>query len=211
MKKQTVLCLLGCIVAFCGSTTARAAITNTASRAEMDIIIDARPGTLLLGNNTGRFKAEGPAGELLVIEECGGLSTFPSLRMGIGLDALQSYFDVTGDVGILLTDRFRAPYLGADASYQFKFRKNIGVGPHFGLMYFMEPSWSGSAPLEFDNSWGFNLGLLVAVGYDVQFVFAVDYVYIDPFKVTDSGDWMITQDELDFTSLGIQFGIRGRF
>ncbi|MBU1693754.1 MAG: hypothetical protein KJ726_07750 [Verrucomicrobia bacterium] len=203
MKKQIVLCLLGCIMAL--------PVANTVSAAEMDIIIDARPGTLLLGNNTGRFKAEGPAGDLLVIEEAGGLSTFPSLRMGIGLDALQTYFDIMGDVGILLTDRFRAPYLGADASLQYKFRKNIGAGPHIGLMYFMTPEWSGSAPLDFSDSWGFNLGLLVAVGYDVQFVFAIDYVYIDPFKVTDRGNWTITQEDLDFTSLGVQFGIRGRF
>ena len=179
---------------------------------EYDLLLDARPGTILLGNNTGRFKAEGPAGRnVVVIEEAGGLSTFPSLRLGVGIDALNTYSDIMGGIGVLLTDRFRAPYFVADASLQYKFRKNVGVGPHFGVLYFLEPDWSGSAPLTFSDSVGFMAGLLVAVGYDIQFVFGVDYVYVDPFEVKGSGDWTVTQDELDFSSLGFQFGIRGRF
>lgn len=190
---------------------AGALAVTSAWGAELDLVLDARPGTILLGNKTGRFKARGPVADLEVIEECGGLSTFPNLQLGLGVDTERFYFDVGGKAGLLLTDRFRSPFVGVEGAAQYKFRKNVSLGPHAGFTWYYTPDWSGAAPLEFDETTGFHIGLLVSVGYDVQFVFAVDYVYVDPFEVTRQDGWEVTEDEVDFTSLGIQFGIRGRF
>lgn len=184
--------------------------------AELDFLIDARPGTLIMGKDTGEFRALGPAplepsGTLTVLEETGGLSTFPNLRMGVGFEMGKAYADVTGGGGMLITERFRSPMLSVDGSLQYKFRKNISLGPHLGLAYFDTPSWSGDADIDFSDSWGAQVGLMVAVGYDVLFVFAVDYFYIDPFKVTVHEPWKISDKELDFSGPSVQFGLRGRF
>jgi hypothetical protein len=188
--------------------------------AALDILVDARPGTLIVSQNSGDFRALGPTplepeshhGELTVVEEAGGLSTFPNVRLGVGSELTKKfYLDATAGGGILVTERFRSPLLSVEGSLQYKCRKNISFGPHLGVNYFSTPSWSGDADIEFSDSWGLMGGLEVDVGYDVLFVFCVDYYYIDPFKVTVHDPWRITNDELDFSGPAVQFGLRGKF
>ncbi|MFH0953725.1 MAG: hypothetical protein V1873_05305 [Verrucomicrobiota bacterium] len=196
-----------------------AALTSMSPAAEFDFLLEARPGTLIVARDSGEFRALGPSplepapghGTLTVLEEAGGLATFPNVRLGVGAEVGKAYADVTVGGGILVTERFRSLMASVDGSLQYKFRKNISIGPHLGLAYFDTPQWSGDAEIEFSDSWGILGGMELAVWYDILFVFCVDYFYIEPFDVTVRPPWEVTDTQLDFTGPSVQFGLRGRF
>ncbi len=190
-------------------------VTISMCSAEMSVLISAQPGTILIGTDSGKFKAKGPSDlNTTIIEEAGGLAMYPNILGGVGWDANKWNVDVEGGIGILLTDRFRDPFLDLAASANYKFRKNVSIGPRIGLAYFMDPDWSGDAQLDFsDHASSYFLGLQTKVGYDVLFVFSVNYYWIDPFEVhaVPGSGWEISKDEIDFSGLGLQFGMQGRF
>lgn len=181
-----------------------------------DIVLDVRPGALLFGGG-GDFKAIGQSertvkGQTVTeVEKLGGVSTFPNLKLGLGVESPTSYFDVTGGGGIMVNDPFRSFYLGVDAAWQYKYRKNVALGPHAGFLYFTDPEWAGDADIEFSQSWGAMLGMQMTLGYDILFVFSVDYLYTNPFEAKPLGDWDISDSELDLSGFALQFGMRGRF
>jgi len=181
--------------------------------AEFDVVLDVRPGAVLV-NQSGTFKATGPAtlGDRTIeeIEKVSGLSFFPTIRLGGGIDSVYSYWDLTGTAGIMINDPFRSVFFGADTAWMYKYRKNVSVGPHLGLMYFPSPDWSGDGEIEFDSSWGALLGAQLTLGYDILFVFSIDYIYTEPFTATAKEGWE-SDKELDLSGVGLQFGMRGRF
>jgi len=182
--------------------------------AATDIVIDVRPGTLLIGGGDD-FKVRGTSesniGQLNEVEENGALSTLPNLRLGVGFESGDSIADITGMLGIIVNERFRSLMVGGDASWLHKFRKNVAMGPHLGIAMLTQPEWSGDAEVEFDDSWGLIGGFQMSVGYDILFVFSIDYLLAQPFDVTTTGDWVASDEELDMSGLAVQFGIRGRF
>lgn len=179
-----------------------------------DIVIDVRPGTLLIGGG-GDFKVRGTSttdlGNLNEVEENSALSTLPNIRLGVGVEEGKTIMDVTGMLGIVVNQRFRSLMVGGDASWLHKFRKNVAMGPHLGAAILTQPEWSGDAEVEFSDSWGLLGGFQMSVGYDILFVFSIDYLLAQPFDVTTTGDWAASDDELDISGVAIQFGIRGRF
>lgn len=183
---------------------------------ELDIVLDVRPGAILFGGG-GDFKAIGQSEETVrgqrvtETEKLGGISTFPNLKLGVSLDSPTSILDIMGGGGILVNDPFRSFFLGVDASWQYKFRKNVALGPHAGLLYFTDPEWAGDGEVEFSDSWGAIAGMEMTFGYDVLFVFSIDYFYINPFDATPGGNWDISDKELDLSGFALQFGMRGRF
>jgi hypothetical protein len=208
MKRILFPAVLILTVLLAASAVAEAATNSVAG---VDLILDVRPGTLLLGKNTGKFKVSGDEGEFTVIEECGGLSTFPNVKGGVGVDTDRWYLDFTGAIGVLITDRFRSPLGNLDVCAQYKYRRNVAFGPHIGLIYFWDPEWAGSAEMDITKSSGWLGGLQVSLGYDVLFICSVDYLYAEPFDVQTYNGWIANNDEIDFSGLGVQFGIRGKF
>lgn len=184
--------------------------------AATDLVLDVRPGAVLFGGG-GDFKAIGETEQTVKgrtvteIEKLGGVSTFPNLKVGLGIESPTTYFDVTGGGGIIVNDPFRSFFLGLDTAWQYKYRKNVALGPHLGLLYFTDPEWAGDAEIDFSKSWGAMLGMQMTLGYDVLFVFSVDYLYTNPFDATPVGDWDISDKELDLSGFALQFGMRGRF
>ena len=193
-----------------------AAILPVAAYGEVDLVLDIRPGAVLFGGG-GDFKAIGPTertvkGQTLTeIEKLGGVSTFPNLKLGAGIERPNAFLDIMGGGGVMVNDPFRSYFLGVDASFQYKYRKNVAVGPRIGLMYFTEPEWAGDAEVEFSDSWGAIIGLEMTLGYDILFVFSVDYLYTNPFEAKPLGAWDISDTELDLSGIALEFGMRGRF
>ena len=182
--------------------------------AATDIVVDVRPGTLLIGGG-GDFKVRGTSdtgiGRLNEVEENSSLSTFPNIRLGVGFEEGKSITDVTGLLGVMVNQRFRSLMVGGDASWLYKFRKNVAMGPHLGAVVLAQPEWSGDAEVTFSDSWAMLGGFQMSVGYDILFVFSIDYLLAQPFDVTTEGDWVASDEELDVSGVAIQFGIRGRF
>lgn len=201
-RKWVVLCVGGVLMATVGWS----------EPAEFDFIVDARPGTLVLSAETADFEVLGPHPTLPLreVEEGGELSTIPNLKLGVGWSSARMFFDLTGNLGMLVNERFRALLGGADASAEYRFRKNVAMGPHVGFAYFLDPEWTGDAPLEMDDTWGFLAGLQVSIGYDVLFVVSLDYLFAEPFEIRVRGPWEPSADEIPLEGLAVQFGIRAR-
>lgn len=191
-------------------------LSGSAFGVATDIIVDVRPASLLVNWNADQFKLKGPAKfrdgvEYETIEEPNSVSTVPNMKLGVGIDTGNAYIDLTGGAGLLVNDRFRSLMLNVDGAYQFKFQKNVLFGPHLGLGYFTSPEWYGDAEVDFSDSSGLLLGLQLSVGFDILFTFAVDYAYIQPFDATTKNEWVASEDEVDFSGLLFQFGMKGRF
>jgi hypothetical protein len=187
-----------------------------AQAAEFDLILDARPGTLLISEGAD-LRVLGPdqfdPAQVTIIEEAGTLNTFPNIRLGAGFDTRDWYIDASGLLGVLVNSRYNGVLYGADVAAQYKYRKNVNVGPHLSLMMLPAPEWSGDGEVEFSDSTAWVLGAQCSIGYDVLFVFSVDYMLADPFDVEsgDPGVWLLDEDEVDISGLAVQFGVRGRF
>ncbi len=182
----------------------------------VELILDARPGTLLMSRSADlrvlvpdTFHPE----QVTVIEEAGTLNTVPTIRLGAGFDLPDWYCDITGLAGVLVNSRYTSLAYGLDGAAQYKVRKNVNVGPHLSWMAFQAPSWSGDAELDFSDSTAFVPGVEIAVGYDILFVFSIDYMFADPFDVKskDPSVWRLDEDQVDISGLMFQFGMRGRF
>ena len=182
-----------------------------------DIIVDVRPASLLVNWNAADFKAKGSTDfgdgqQFEELEQPNSVSTLPNLKVGVGIDTGSAYLDLTGGAGMLVNDRFRSVMLDVDAAYQYKFQKNVLLGPHFGLGYFMSPDWYGDADIEFSDSMGALFGVQLSVGFDILFTFAIDYAHIQPFDVESVAEnWETSDDSVDFSGLLFQFGMKGRF
>jgi hypothetical protein len=192
-------------------------LSGSAFAVVTDIIVDVRPASLLVNWNADNFKALGtvtlPTGQQYQeVEQPNSVSTVPNLKLGVGIDTGNAYLDLTGGAGMLVNDRFRSLLLDLDAAYQFKFRKNVLIGPHLGLAYFTSPEWYGDAEVEFSDSSGALFGVQLSVGFDILFTFAIDYAYIRPFDVESTApNWTTSEDSVDFSGLLFQFGMKGRF
>lgn len=186
-----------------------------AADTEVNLVMDVRPGTILLSRDAGTFKVRGPdtsnLGTLTLVEEAGSISTLPNLKLGVGLEREKSLTDITGGIGVLVNDRFRMVVLSVDGSYLYKYRKNVALGPHLGLAFFGDAEWSGDAEVEFSDSQGIMGGLQMALGYDILFIVNIDYLLAQPFDITTLNGWRASEDEIDISGLCLQFGMRGRF
>ncbi|MGD9874958.1 MAG: hypothetical protein AB7T27_11930 [Kiritimatiellia bacterium] len=181
---------------------------------KMELTADIRPGSILLHTADGDFEVKGPGPERLntyEIEEAGAISTLPNINLGVGFADPNLYLDLTATAGFLINSRFNSPMIGANAALTFRPEKNFAVGPHLGLMHFVDPEWKGDAELEISDSSALLIGMQASLGYDVLFILSVDYLYADPMDVTAEEEWITSDDELDISGIAIQFGIQGRF
>lgn len=181
---------------------------------ELDFLLDVRPGAINVGGS-GDFKAKGPTsvhGETFTeVEKLSSISTFPNIKIGFGYDGVKSYFELLGSLGVFVNDPFQSIFYGVDAAWQYKYRKNLSIGPHAAWLVFPSPEWTGDADIKFSDSMGGMLGLQITLGYDLLFIFSVDYLYIQPFDVEEPGTWRASDNELDLSGISLQFGMRGRF
>jgi len=186
------------------------------AQADLDFVVDVRPATVLLSSDTDDFEATSPGDPALGIgrdkEDAGQLSSMPTIRLGVGMDSEERklYTNLSGGGGLLLNERFRSYMLMGDLAVHYKHRKNVSMGPHLSIIGFMDPEWHGDADVELDGDVGWLLGFEVAIGYDILFVFSIDYMDAS-FDASATAPTRITDTELDFSGVAIQFGMRGNF
>lgn len=185
-----------------------------AANAEWNVVMDARPGTILVGQGAGDFQALGPGPEgweVTELEEAAEFTTLPNLRIGAGWSSDMALWDLTAQLGYLLNERFRSLVAGLDAAVMLRMRRNIAVGPHIGYIRILDPEWTGDADLDLDPAGALVFGVQAIIGYDILFVFAADYLSAQAMEATAHGDWRSSDDELDVSGLSLQFGVMGRF
>jgi len=182
-------------------------------RPELTFIADARPGSLIISREAGDFEALGPEPRLGVteLEEASEYTTFPNVRLGVGWASQALYCDLAANAGYLLNERFRSPLLGVDAALLVRLRRNAAAGPHVGFLRITDPEWTGDADLDLDPASAFLFGIQIVIGYDIQFVFAADYLSAEAMDVEAHNGWRTSDDSLDVSGLSLQFGIMGRF
>ncbi|MBI5016907.1 MAG: hypothetical protein HZB55_15670 [Deltaproteobacteria bacterium] len=206
-----------------------ASLTGTPCLAAgVGFIFDFQPGSILISPdadrfNVSQFTVSGYDWESGVVrgyyesEEVGPVSSLPTLRAGLGIDAGVAYVDLTGGVGYLLNAALRAPVFRADAALRLKLGRIVTLGPHCGLIHVEAPEWLGQADLEFSDSDGVMGGIDFSVGRTISFLLSIDYVRAK-FDVKVKNEWMIedngeerTSGTLDMSGVAIQTGIMGRF
>lgn len=184
------------------------------ARGEWDFLLDVRPGAIDVGSR-GDFKVKGSTsvhGETFTeVEKLSSISTFPNVQIGFGYDGIKSYFELLAALGVFVNDPFQSIFYGINAAWEYKYRKNLSIGPHAAWLFFPSPEWTGDADIKFSDSMGGMLGLQITLGYDLLFIFSVDYLYIQPFDVEETGAWRASDSELDLSGISLQFGMRGRF
>jgi hypothetical protein len=184
-----------------------ALFTHAYARTEVEMIVDALPGSILISADLDSFEATGSNGRQ---EEASMVSAAPNFRMGLGFDMEDIYIDATAGAGILLNSRFRSFFLDANVGVNWEFNQSGRIGPHVGIIHFMDPSWFGDVDIEFEDETGFMAGVQMIFGYDVSFYFSVDYVSGDPDVSQDTVS-RASANTLDFSGILMQFGVRGTF
>lgn len=185
--------------------------------AEMNFVVNANPGSYLISPDVDDFNATSGS----ITEEIDGSGSWvPSLLGGVEFDTEYTEFD-TGDTvymmyaitaggGYLYNDAFTSPFVQGDVAVRFRIG-NVEIGPHAGVIYFIDPEWEGIAAISLDESLGLIGGLgLTTTGERFRFFVSADYVNGE-FDVTASDSWTPNKDEIDYSGIMGQIGVMFRF
>jgi len=176
------------------------------AQSDFDLIINARPASLLIDMDGKKFAATGADGQRVSLSN---VYMMPNIAAGVGLDVNDFYLDLTGGAGVLINDNFRSYMLEASAALNMLLSESCTLGPRVGLVYFFDPEWTENDDVEFDETTGFLAGVQLTMGDKIQYLISVDL--IDMSMDAELAPGVDAEDELDFTGLAIQFGVRGEF
>lgn len=185
--------------------------------AEMRFIVNANPAAFLVSPDIDDFSVTSGS---LIEEIDGSTSWIPSLLGGVEFDTEYEEFDTGNTVylvyaftaggGYLYNDAFRAPLVQGDAAVRFKIG-GIEIGPHVGVLYFLDPNWEGVSMISLDESVGLLGGIsFTTTGERFRFFASADYVNGE-FDVTGSDSWVPNKNELDYSGFLGQIGVIFRF
>ena len=185
--------------------------------AEMRFIVNANPAAFLVSPDADDFNATSGS---LIEEIDGSTSWMPTVLGGVEFDTEYEEFDTGNTVylvyaftaggGYLYNDAFRAPLVQGDAAVRFKI-SGIEIGPHVGVLYFLDPNWEGVSTISLDESIGLLGGIsFTTTGERFKFFASADYVNGE-FDVTGSDSWVPNKSELDYSGFLGQIGVIFRF
>ena len=151
--------------------------------AEMRFIVNANPAAFLVSPDADDFNATSGS---LIEEIDGSTSWMPTVLGGVEFDTEYEEFDTGNTVylvyaftaggGYLYNDAFRAPLVQGDAAVRFKIG-GIEIGPHVGVLYFLDPNWEGVSTISLDESIGLLGGIsFTTTGERFKFFASADYV-----------------------------------
>ena len=170
--------------------------------------VDVMPGAVTANFAADSFKAIGDGGQQ---EEISLVSSIPNIALGLQVDMPSGYLGVRGGGGLLLNSRIRSYLLYADVSLSFEIERSVLLGPHLGTVLFTDAQWWGDADIDLSDSSGMMLGMHLIMGDKISYLLSVDYfsAVLDVDR-TGSG-WTTSEDELDLSGFGVQFGFRASF
>jgi hypothetical protein len=204
MKKRWIAICVGFMVLFIASE----------SPAEINVIIDFKPLSLLSSGNADGFKVSRSSSYYTSDTIQGWGSWIPQLKLGVGFDLPALYIDLYGGVGYLFNGAFDANMYLGDLAFRFKLGEHVTLGPHVGVVK-LDPHWRGSLStsrdVELGNTTGFMGGLdFTAGGKVVAFSLALDYLNAS-FDVKTRNGWVANKDKLDISGVALLMGILFRF
>ncbi len=162
----------------------------------------------LISFNAEDFAVQGHERQEVV---SGNGSYFPSLRLGLGLDAPCAAFEITAGGGVILNNAFTAPVFSANLLACFALADNITLGPRVGALYSPSPDWKGKeSDITLDGAAGFRGGLVLTFKRLLEkwsLVFSADYLVLQ-YDAKESSEWrLVGENKLDVSGLALQAGL----
>ena len=172
-------------------------------------VIDGLPASISAAFEAEAFSVTGADAE-------GGSETMslftsiPTLGAGVSMDMPAGYVAVKAGFGPMLNTRLRAVMVYLDAEALFEVQRSVMIGPHAGLTRFSAPEWWGAADIDISDTTGYWVGLRLAMGDKISYVLSVDYFSL-AFDVAPIAGWEPSDDEINMSGVGLQFGVRAQF
>jgi hypothetical protein len=176
----------------------------------LDLVINARPASLLVNAGGSKFEVGGGDGTSARLST---VYMMPNISIGLGVDMSKLYLDATVGAGLLVNDQFRSFLYQADIALSAELSESLFVGPRVGIIVFPDPEWIGDGECEFDGTTGFLVGLQMYMGDRISYLLSADLIFAD-FNAGGAGLDELADpdaDSLEFTGLAVQFGVRGEF
>lgn len=176
-----------------------------AARADLDLVVNVLPASLLIRTGSDRFSVIG-AEETVRASD---VFLMPNVSAGIGWEAGDFYLDLTGGGGVVVNDAFKSFMLQVAFAASYMATDSFNIGPHLGLIYFTDPKWT-NGDVKFDDEPGLLAGLQMSMGDRILYMVSVDLISAS-FDAESRGGAQLSGDKLKLTGLAIQFGVRGEF
>jgi hypothetical protein len=202
MKKWFAITMVLTVCLMTGGVCVAADDSGGGSDVELELIVNARPASLLVDVDGKKFGVDGNTMSQVYM--------MPNVSAGIGMEMGDLYLDATLGAGMIINDRFRSFIIEAGVALNYAVTDSYLVGPRASLLYFVDPEYTEDDSADFDAGAGFLLGLQMALGDKISYVVSVDLLATSLDAEAQSGV-VLTDDELDMFGLAFQFGVRGEF
>ena len=174
--------------------------------AQVDFVLNALLAALVIDTEGNKFSATGEDGRISMSE----IFAMPNISGGAGTEMGNFYVDLTGGAGLLINDSFRSFLLQAMLAASYQASESFDIGPHAGLIYFIDPSWVENDDVAFDDTPGFLLGVGMSMGDRIRYLISLDLISAK-FDAEPAPGVQTTDDDFKLTGIGFQFGVRGEF
>lgn len=198
MKRLTVMMV--CALAVFASKPTQAA--------EVNFVMDLKPLTFYAMPDIDGFYAYDSGAGWYIEERVSGKGVFnPNFNMGLGIETKVAHFDLTGGLGVLVSDAITGYTYNADLAARFKLGP-VTIGPHFGI-FAADPEWDGEADISINHgdAEGFKYGFDFSVGgKKAGFSLKLDVIDVDEIAVEQLGTWQASAPSIDFSGWSIDMG-----
>lgn len=170
-------------------------------------VVDMLPAAILANIAADDFSVTGPNGK----ETPSLISSVPTVTVGADIACLDGHLSLRLGGGMLLNSSLGTWLATGQAGFSLEVQRNVMFGPHIGLSYYAAPEWWGDTEITLDETMGFLVGLHVAAGDRIAYLFSVDYMSMSFDVDTHGTDVQHSKNELDMSGLAVQFGLRVQF
>ena len=175
------------------------------------LAVEGEPAGFLISYNASDFAVQGFKGQESI---AGQGSYYPSLRLGLGLDAPRAVWEIMAGGGMIINSALTAPVLSADLQASLVLAETITIGPRIGFLYALAPDWKGKdSEITLDAAAGFRGGLALTFGRMAgswSFRVAVDYVALQLAAQRSDAWWPVDDKKLDLSGVLVSAGIAYR-
>ena len=186
---------------------------GTSQESGANFILELVPGAFLFSPDADGFEVYYYNGYYYESETIDGIGSWmPNLRAGLRINSPVVSFDFTGGGGYLVNGAVGGAFFMLDFATNFHVAKGFSIGPHIGVIpFYDELEWFGDADVEIYGHTGVMGGLVMtAGGSNARFYMSLDYIQAD-FDVDIDNGWIVGDDTLDMSGLGLQLGVLFKF
>ncbi len=118
---------------------------------EIDLVVQARPASLLVDVDGKKFGVNGNTMSQVYM--------MPNVSAGAGIEMGNLFLDATVGAGMILNDRFRSFIIEVGLAANYAVTDSYTIGPRASLLYFLDPEYTEDDSADFDSGAGFLLGV----------------------------------------------------